>query len=157
MRVEIQGTKGGQHNSKTLALVKIHTINNDSNANVVVDSYVGYGDGHNKYRERDIECISVTNRNGDTIEVLGMDKLYDLIQKANHTIVGTRYLSVEEGKQLQISDFPNFCVTGSIEGMKKLYYGEDALLVVCGDFIYNVSSNPTIYYEHAKQSNESKL
>ena len=94
MKVEIQGTNGGEYNSKNLALVKVHAINNDSNASVVVDSYVGNGDGHNRYRERDIECISVTNRNGDTIEVLGIDKLYDLIQKANHTIVGTRYLSV---------------------------------------------------------------
>lgn len=31
--------------------------------------------------------------------------------------------------------------------MKKLYYGEDALLVRCGAYIYNVSSEPNIYYQ----------
>lgn len=48
-----------------------------------------------------------------------------------------------------ISSFPNFSITGSIKGMKKLYYGKDALLVRCGQFIYNVSSNPKIYHETA--------
>lgn len=31
--------------------------------------------------------------------------------------------------------------------MKKLYYGKDALLVKCGNYIYNVSSEPSIYAE----------
>jgi hypothetical protein len=44
-----------------------------------------------------------------------------------------------------LGDFPNFSRTGSIRGMKKLYYGEDALLVRCGNYIYNVSSKPEIY------------
>ncbi len=48
-----------------------------------------------------------------------------------------------------VSRFPNFSVTGSIKGMKKLYYGKDALLVRCGQFIYNVSSNPNIYHDTA--------
>ena len=29
--------------------------------------------------------------------------------------------------------------------MKKLYYGNDALLVRCGQCIYNVTSEPSIY------------
>lgn len=45
--------------------------------------------------------------------------------------------------------FPNFSVTGSIEGMREKYYGKDALLVVYGDYIYNVSSEPDIYHKHA--------
>lgn len=44
-----------------------------------------------------------------------------------------------------LSDFPNFHKSGSITGMKKLYYGKDALLVRCGDYIYNVTSAPKIY------------
>ena len=44
-----------------------------------------------------------------------------------------------------ISYFPNFHVSGSIAGMKRLYYGKDALLVKCGSFIYNVSLCPEIY------------
>ena len=57
----------------------------------------------------------------------------------------TRYLTVAQGKFYRISDYPNFHKSGSITGMKKLYYGRDALLVRCGDYIYNVSTNPEIY------------
>ena len=73
----------------------------------------------------------------------------------------TKKLSIEEGKKLGISDFPNFSTTGSIRGMKTLYYGKDALLVRCGGYIYylgNFDSIPnsdllprgaTIYFIHA--------
>ena len=58
----------------------------------------------------------------------------------------TRYLPVKEGERLGIDNYPNFAATGSIKGMKDKYYGKDALLVRCGSYIYNVSSNPDIYY-----------
>lgn len=48
-----------------------------------------------------------------------------------------------------LSQFPNFARNGSIAGMKKKYYGEDALLVKKGAYIYNVTSQPDIYYNHA--------
>ncbi len=54
-------------------------------------------------------------------------------------------LSIKEGERLNISRFPNFHKSGSITGMKKLYYGKNALLVRCGDYIYNVSAEPEIY------------
>lgn len=60
-----------------------------------------------------------------------------------------KYLRVELGKQVHIEKFQNFHFTGSVAGMKKLYYGKQALLVRCGDFIYNVSSEPGIYYNLA--------
>lgn len=60
-----------------------------------------------------------------------------------------KYLSVSEGKSLGIDKFPNFSATGSIKGMKEKYYGKDALLVRCGSWIYNVSSQPDIYYGRA--------
>ena len=41
--------------------------------------------------------------------------------------------------------FPNFQRTGSIIGMKKKFYGKGALLVRCGNYIYNVTSEPAIY------------
>ena len=44
-----------------------------------------------------------------------------------------------------IQDFPNFSATGSIRGMKKMYYGENALLLRIGPFIYNVSSCPELW------------
>ncbi|HEZ7985995.1 MAG TPA: hypothetical protein RWO09_03550 [Ruminococcus sp.] len=50
----------------------------------------------------------------------------------------TRYLPVRLGEKLHISAYPNFHKSGSIAGMKKLYYGEKALLVRCGSYIYKV-------------------
>lgn len=49
-----------------------------------------------------------------------------------------RVLVKDKGKY-NLEGFPNFSVTGSIRGMKKLYYGRDALLVRCGAFIYKVT------------------
>ncbi len=39
----------------------------------------------------------------------------------------------------------NFSVTGSVRGMRRLYYGDRALLVRCGYYIYNVSDYPEVY------------
>lgn len=58
-------------------------------------------------------------------------------------------MTVEEGKQVGIDRFPNFSKTGSVVTMRRRYYGNDALLVKCGSYIYNVSSEPSIY-EKAK-------
>lgn len=60
-----------------------------------------------------------------------------------------KYLKVADGKRLGINIYPNFHVSGSISGMRKQFYGKDALLVRCGSYIYNVTSNPKIYYDHA--------
>ncbi len=54
-------------------------------------------------------------------------------------------LTVKEGERLNIDCFPNFDRSGSVIGMRKLYYGNNALLVRCGSYIYNVSSEPEIY------------
>ena len=59
-------------------------------------------------------------------------------------------LSKAEGIRVNISRFPNFDRTGSIIGMKRLYYGKNALLVRCGKYIYNVTAEPEIYMEIAK-------
>lgn len=61
----------------------------------------------------------------------------------------TKYLSVTEGKKVNISEFPNFSATGSIRGMKEKFYGKNALLVRCGSYIYNVTERPEIYYARA--------
>lgn len=55
---------------------------------------------------------------------------------------------IKDKQRLKLSDFPNFSVTGSITGIKKIY-GKDALLVRCGSWIYNVTSRPDIYYSEA--------
>ena len=50
-------------------------------------------------------------------------------------------------KDTNLNDFPNFHSSGSITGMKKLYYGKGALLVKKGNYIFNVTSKPSIYFE----------
>lgn len=61
----------------------------------------------------------------------------------------TKTLYTRDAEKVGISRFPNFHRTGNITGMKQLYYGKDALLVRCGSCIYNVSSEPEIYYNIA--------
>jgi len=61
----------------------------------------------------------------------------------------TKTLYRLDGERIGISRFPNFHKSGSITGMKRLYYGRKALLVRCGSWIYNVSSDPEIYYNLA--------
>lgn len=61
----------------------------------------------------------------------------------------TKTLYKRDATRIGISRFPNFHRTGSITGMKKLYYGKDALLVRCDRWIYNVTSEPEIYYNIA--------
>lgn len=46
---------------------------------------------------------------------------------------------------VDLSRFPNFSASGSVRGMKKMHYGNDAFLVRSGAFIYNVTSEPEIY------------
>lgn len=60
-----------------------------------------------------------------------------------------RYLPISEGRKVNIDRFPNFDKSGSITGMKKKFYGKDALLVRCGNYIYNVTREPFIYYGRA--------
>jgi len=47
-----------------------------------------------------------------------------------------------------LSRFPNFSASGSIKGMKKLYYGSDALLIKSGSYIYNVTAEVYNYYKN---------
>jgi hypothetical protein len=61
----------------------------------------------------------------------------------------TKTIYIKDYERLNLTDFPNFSITGSIKGMKDKYYGKDALLVKCGQYIYNVTSKPEIYYNEA--------
>ena len=53
-------------------------------------------------------------------------------------------MTIEQGERVRIDRFPNFHRTGSIRGMKRLYYGSQCLLVRVGQYIYNVSAEPSI-------------
>jgi hypothetical protein len=56
---------------------------------------------------------------------------------------------VKDYDKLNLGQFGNFHKSGSIAGMKKQYYGKNALLVLCGSYIYNVTAQPEIYNVHA--------
>ena len=60
-----------------------------------------------------------------------------------------KYMKVKDGERINIDRFPNFHVSGSIKGMKKQFYGKDALLVRCGSWIFNVTREPSIYHDLA--------
>lgn len=49
-----------------------------------------------------------------------------------------KYMNKEQKKRYNLSQYPSFSATGNIWGMKHLYYGEDALLVRSGSWIYHV-------------------
>ncbi len=53
-------------------------------------------------------------------------------------------LNIEDGQRLNISRLPNFHKSGSVKGMKKLYYGKNALLVKCGD-LYIIAQQNQIF------------
>ncbi len=57
-------------------------------------------------------------------------------------------MTEHKGERAGLSRFPNFHKTGNVAGMKQ-HYGLDALLLRCGDYIYNVSSEPHIYHQLA--------
>lgn len=56
-----------------------------------------------------------------------------------------RKMTADEGVKVGLSAYPNFHKSGRVVGMKRKYYGRDALLVCCGNYIYNVSASPEIY------------
>jgi hypothetical protein len=61
----------------------------------------------------------------------------------------TKTIYIKDYERLNLTQFPNFSKSGSIKGMKDRYYGKDALLVICGGYIYNVTEQPEIYYNEA--------
>jgi hypothetical protein len=55
-------------------------------------------------------------------------------------------MKVAQGKLLGIQNHPNISITGSVRGMRNLYWGDAALIVRCGSYYYNV---PRSLYEQA--------
>ena len=57
-----------------------------------------------------------------------------------------KYLPVALGDAHNIENLPNFSSSGSARGMRERYPAyKTALLVKCGSFIYNVTSQPKLY------------
>ena len=61
-----------------------------------------------------------------------------------------KYLSINSPYAKWLESYPSFHISGSIKGMKDKFYGKNALLVRCGQWIYNVTECPSIYYGMAK-------
>lgn len=59
-----------------------------------------------------------------------------------------RYLTVARARQLGINldAFPNQGPNPSVIGMRNRYWGEHAMLVRQGEYVYNVTSRPDVYY-----------
>lgn len=77
--------------------------------------------------------------------------IYGNITGYDRSVRGTnrvRILPVKYYDKFDMGRFPNFSKTGSVSGMRRVY-GKDALLVQCGSYIYNVTSEPRIYWEWA--------
>lgn len=54
-------------------------------------------------------------------------------------------LSTDEGIRLRLGRFSSYHKKNSITNIRRLFCGPGALLVRCGDFIYNVTREPSIY------------
>ena len=50
----------------------------------------------------------------------------------------TKYMNKELKEQYNLSQYPNAGPNANITGMKKMFYGKDALLVKSGQYIYHV-------------------
>ena len=77
--------------------------------------------------------------------MLKLTCIFEAYKQTIKIMAAVKTLSVKEGESVNIDQFPNFDKSGNVSGMKKLYYGKDALLVKCGNYIYNVTSEPSIY------------
>lgn len=49
-----------------------------------------------------------------------------------------RYIKVAEGKRLKIENYPSIHYTGSLSGMRELYWRHDPYQIRSGNYIYNV-------------------
>lgn len=60
------------------------------------------------------------------------------------------YLRREHADKFGLRNFPSFHRSGSVRGMKMIYYGKDALLVRSGSYIYKVT--PEVYEQVQRMS-----
>ena len=52
-----------------------------------------------------------------------------------------KHMTKDEAARYNLDQYPNFGPNGNVAGMKKLYYGKDALLVRCGAYVYHVPAS----------------
>ena len=100
-------------------------------------------------------CLIDTDGLQYNLCVLEFDTLCELIDKLsifNPNDNKDYPVRILENREIDLCEYPNFHKSGSVYGMKKQYYGKGALLVRDGDYIYNVTADPKIYFEHAEET-----
>ena len=65
---------------------------------------------------------------------------------ANNRPPRVKTLPVKDRHKYYLGNCPSFSVTGSVTGMRAKFYGNNALLVRCGQYIYKVNEYPEIYH-----------
>lgn len=98
-----------------------------------------------------LSAVELRTKNGfpghEALRGFTKGKRIEFYKLIKHRIMRVRRMTIEQGRRVGIDRFPNFHRTGSVRGMKRLYYGKDCLLIRCGSYVYNVSSEPKIYYQ----------
>ena len=98
-----------------------------------------------------LSAVELRTKNGfpghEALQGFTKGKRIEFYKLIKHRIMRVRRMTIEQGLRVGIDRFPNFHRSGSVRGMKRLYYGKDCLLVRCGSYIYNVSSEPQIYFQ----------
>lgn len=49
-----------------------------------------------------------------------------------------KYMTKDQAARCNLDSYPSFWPNGNVAGMKKKYYGKDALLVRSGAYVYHV-------------------
>lgn len=52
-----------------------------------------------------------------------------------------KYMTKDQAARCNLDSYPSFGPNGNVAGMKKKYYGKDALLVRSGAYVYHVPAN----------------
>ena len=68
----------------------------------------------------------------------------DILSVILSTISTMKTKSARKTEAHKLSGCPNFSRTGSIQGMKQMYYGKDAKLICCGSWIYNCTTESAL-------------
>lgn len=50
-------------------------------------------------------------------------------------------IEADESLSIILGEYPNFHASGSVQGMRDMFYGQSAFLVRCGEYIYKVSED----------------
>lgn len=89
-----------------------------------------------------LKGLAIKKKNGGTV----LEEGGGVVSYEKGKSYPVKKVSVQEGERMGLSEFGNFSKSGSVIGMKQKYYGKDALLIQSGNYIYNVTSNPDLYF-----------